>query len=73
MFIFSPEEGTPAFVLPNKVITEIAEARKDNVISFQKRISKKKNHLYICSKMKILLEKISENNELIGRSYHFAP
>ena len=23
--------------------------------------------------MKILVEKISDNNELIGRSYHFAP
>ena len=73
VFIFSPEEGTAAFTLPKKVSPEIAEARKDNVISIQQNISKDKNQSYIGSKMKILVEKISDNNELIGRSYNFAP
>ena len=73
VFIFSPEEGTSAFDLPNRVSLEVAEARKDNVISVQQNISKKKNQSYIGSKMNILVEKISNNNELIGRSYHFAP
>ena len=73
VFIFSPEEGTAAFDLPNKVSPEVAEARKDNVISVQQNISKDKNQSYVGSKMKILVEKISDNNELIGRSYNFAP
>jgi len=73
VFIFSPEEGTAAFDLPNRVFPEVAEARKDNVISVQQNISKNKNQSYVGSKMKILVEKISDNNELIGRSYHFAP
>ena len=73
VFIFSPEEGTSAFDLPNRVSQEVAEARKDNVISVQQNISKDKNHLYVGLKMKILVEKISDNNELIGRSYNFAP
>ena len=73
VFTFSPEEGTSAFVLPNRVPSEIAEARKDNVISVQQNISKDKNQLYVGSKMKILVEKISDNKELIGRSYSFAP
>ena len=73
VFIFSPEEGTSAFALQNRVAQETAEARKDNVISVQQNISKKKNQSYVGSKMNILVEKISENNELIGRSYHFAP
>ena len=72
-FIFSPEEGTAAFHLPNKVSPEVAEARKDNVISVQQNISKDKNQSYVGSKIKILVEKISDNNELIGRSYNFAP
>ena len=59
--------------MPNKVSPEVAEARKDNVISVQQNISKDKNNSYVGSKMKILVEKISNNNELIGRSYHFAP
>ena len=73
VFIFSPEEGTAAFHLPNKVYPEVAEARKDNVISVQQNISKNKNQTYVGSKMKILVEKISDNKELIGRSYNFAP
>ncbi len=73
VFTFSPEEGTAAFHLPNKVSPEVAEARKDNVISVQQNISKDKNQTYVGSKMKILVEKISDNNELIGRSYNFAP
>ena len=73
VFIFSPEEGTAAFHLSNKVSPEVAEARKDNVISVQQNISKNKNQAYVGSKMKILVEKISDNNELIGRSYNFAP
>ena len=73
VFIFSPEEGTHAFELPNRVSLEIAEARKDNIISIQQIISKNKNQSYIGSKMKILVEKVSDNHELIGRSYNFAP
>ncbi len=73
VFIFSPEEGTAAFDLPNKVSQEVAEARKDNVISIQQNISKDKNQSYVGSKMKILVEKILDNNQLIGRSYNFAP
>ena len=73
VFIFSPEEGTSAFDLPIRVLQEVAEARKDNVISVQQKISQNKNQSYIGLKMKILVEKISDNKELIGRSYNFAP
>ena len=73
VFIFSPEEGTAAIDLPNKVSQAVAEARKDNLISVQQNISKNKNLTYVGTKMKILIEKISENKELIGRSYNFAP
>jgi len=73
VFIFSPEKGTAAFELPNKISPKVAEARKDNIISVQQNISKYKNQSYVGSKMKILIEKISDNNELIGRSYNFAP
>ncbi len=73
VFIFSPEDGTAAFDLPNRVLPEVAEARKDNVISVQQNISKDKNQAYVGSKKKVLVEKISDNNELIGRSYNFSP
>ena len=59
--------------MPNRVFPEVAEARKDNVISVQQNISRDKNQAYVGSKMKVLVEKISDNKELIGRSYNFAP
>ena len=73
VFIFSPEEGTKACDLSNRVSLEVAEARKDNIISVQQEISKKKNQAYVGLHFKVLVEKISNNFELIGRSYHFAP
>ena len=73
VFTFSPEEGTIAYDLPNRVTPEIAEARKDNILSIQQSISKMKNQSYVGSIFKVLVEKILNNNELVGRSYHFAP
>ena len=59
--------------MPNKAFPDVAEAIKDQVFSVQQNISKDKNQSYIGSEMKILVEKISNNNQLIGRSYNFAP
>ena len=59
--------------MPNRVPSDVADARKDNIISIQQTISKKKNQLYVGKKVKVLVEKIGENKELIGRSYNFAP
>ena len=53
--------------------SEVSDARKDNIISIQQTISNTKNQLYVGSRIKVLVEQISEDNELIGRSYHFAP
>lgn len=73
VFTFSPEKGTAAYDFADKVPREIAEARKDNIISIQQEISKKKNKRFIGSKLKVLIEDISTDNQLIGRSYNFSP
>ena len=39
----------------------------------KQNISKDKNNSYVVLKMEILVEKISDNNQLIGLSYNFAP
>jgi len=73
VFTFSPEKGTKAYDFSDKVPREIAEARKDNIISIQQEISKSKNKRFIGSKLKVLIEDISTDNQLIGRSYNFSP
>ena len=73
VFTFSPEEGTQAYDLPDRIPQEIADARKDNIISIQQDISKDNNKRFMGKSLKILVEKISEDNQLIGRSYNFSP
>tara|TARA_B100000073_G_C23735819_1_gene572136 strand:- start:1049 stop:2398 length:1350 start_codon:yes stop_codon:yes gene_type:complete len=73
VFTFSPEEGTTAFQLPDRVPKEIADARKDNVMSFQEQISKRRNESYVGSEVKVLVEELTPENQLVGRSYHFSP
>ena len=73
VFTYSPEEGTSSFKLPSRVPKEIANARKDNVMSIQEKISKKRNESYLGSKLKVLVEELTSDNQLVGRSYHFSP
>ena len=73
VFTFSPEEGTLAFELPNRVSKEIAQSRKDNIMSAQEEISKNKKQSLIGLQIKVLVEDVSEKNQLIGRSFHFSP
>ncbi len=73
VFTFSPEKDTKAFDLPNRISKEVANARKDNVISVQQEISKKKNQKFVGNKMKVLIEEVDNSGQLIGRTYNFAP
>ncbi len=74
VFSFSKEEGTPAANLPNQVAQNIAEARKDKIISIQQPISEAKNQACIGRKVDVLIErKDIETNQLIGRCSRFAP
>ena len=73
VFTFSAERGTKAYDLPQHISKDIAEARKDNIIAIQQEISKKKNQDLVGLDIQVLIETINHNDELVGRSYHFAP
>ncbi len=74
VFIYSPEEGTKAATLPNRVQRKIAEARKDKIISLQQPIATEKNQAWIGRTVDILVEKEnSDTGEIIGRCSRFAP
>ena len=73
VFTFSPEKGTKAYDLPHRVPKEIAEARKDNIISIQQEISKNRNQRFLGKDLKVLIEGVSDDNQLKGRSYNFSP
>lgn len=74
VFTFSPEEGTPAYNLPNQLPQEVMDVRRDALMEAQQPISLKKNQACIGRVVDVLIEQEHpETGELVGRSARFAP
>ena len=74
VFTFSPEEGTPAYKLPNQLPQGIRDARRDALMEIQQPISLKQNQKSIAQAVDVLIEQQNpQTGELIGRSSRFAP
>jgi len=74
VFTFSPEEGTPAYNLPNQLPQEVMEARRDALMAAQQPISLKKNQGAVGKVIDVLIEQEHPSTgERIGRSARFAP
>jgi ribosomal protein S12 methylthiotransferase len=73
-FTFSPEEGTPAYDLPNPVPQDVMDARRDALMELQQPISLKKNRGEVGKVVDVLIEAENpETGELVGRSARFSP
>ncbi|MEH2069378.1 MAG: 30S ribosomal protein S12 methylthiotransferase RimO [Nostoc sp.] len=74
VFTFSPEEGTPAYKLPNQLSQEVMDERRDQLMELQQPISQKKNQQEVGKIVDVLIEQENpESGELIGRSGRFSP
>lgn len=74
VFTFSPEEGTPAFSLPNQVPQSVMDQRRDALMTVQQPISLRRNRAQVGKVVDVLIEQENpETNELIGRSARFSP
>jgi ribosomal protein S12 methylthiotransferase len=74
VFTFSPEEGTPAYTLPNQLPQEIMERRRDQVMEIQQPISLRQNQKSIGKIVDVLIEQENpEKEQLVGRSLRFSP
>ncbi len=74
VFTFSPEEGTPAYSLPNPLPQSVMDARRDQLMQVQQPISLKKNQQEIGKVVNVLVEQENpETGELVGRSPRFSP
>lgn len=71
-FVFSPEEGTLAASLPDKVHHSIARKRCRILMELQESISLERNTSLIGSRMEVLVEHV-DGKHAIGRSYRDAP
>ena len=74
VFTFSPEEGTPAYNLPNQIPAEVMTERRNQLMELQQPISFQKNQQEIGKVVDVLIEQENpEGGELIGRSGRFSP
>lgn len=65
VFTYSDEDGTPAFELPNKVDTTIAEKRRTRLMKEQAKISKQLNKDKIGHTYRVLFEGLSQESDLL--------
>ncbi|MEB3354552.1 MAG: 30S ribosomal protein S12 methylthiotransferase RimO [Cyanobacteriota bacterium] len=74
VFTFSPEEGTSAATLPNQVPTEVAQARKDRLMTLQQPIAAACNAAWVGRIVDVLIEQENPSTgEMLGRCARFAP
>ena len=73
-FIFSPEEGTPAFDLPDQIDDETKQRRYDVIYELQKEISAEQSKKRLGQVTKVNICSVSDDGIFyIGRSYGESP
>ncbi len=74
VFTYSPEEGTPAFKLQNRVSDKIANDRKDELMSIQQKISQENLQKNIGKTLYVIIDNYdSKLKAYIGRTQYDAP
>ncbi len=68
VFVFSPEEGSPAFNLPDRVPLKVADERAQILLSVQRAVSLRKNRRILGSTVEVIVDKPG-----IGRTQGDAP
>lgn len=73
-FIFSPEEGTPAYDMPDQVEEETKQRRYDEIYELQKEISAEQSQKRLGTVTKVNICSVSDDGIFyIGRSYGESP
>lgn len=74
-FVFSPEEGTAAFGMPELPARDVAEERRDRLMQTQQTIVDRKAASLVGTEDRVLLERPVAGKQAVwrGRSYRQAP
>lgn len=74
VFTYSPEEDTPAAVMPDQIDEEVKKDRQAELMELQQEISLDKGQEKIHTEVKVMIEgKVAEENAYVGRTYGDAP
>ena len=72
-FTYSPEEDTPAAVMPDQIPEEVKQDRLDRLMRLQQEISLKRNQLRVGSTVEALVESVRDDGMAVARSQAEAP
>lgn len=72
VFIFSPQENTPAYTMQGQVDEDVKQKRQETLLTLQNQISADINEKTIGKKLLVLCEG-KEDGRYIGRSYKDSP
>ena len=70
VFVFSPEEGTPAADMDGQIPRAVAEQRRDRLMEIQQRISAEQQQTMIGQHVEVLVEGVSDETELLLKGRH---
>ena len=73
-FTYSPEEDTPAAVMPDQIDEEVKEDRQADIMELQQEIAFDKAEDMIGREVLVMIEgKVADENAYVGRTYRDAP
>jgi ribosomal protein S12 methylthiotransferase len=72
-FIYSREEGTPAYRFNGQISDKKKKERFDSVMALQQEIAKEINQRFLGQSLEVLIDEKKENGLYIGRSQYDAP
>lgn len=70
VFTYSPEEGTAAFKLPNRVSARVAQERREIIMEAQQEIARERNASFVGKMIEVLVEGPSEESDLLIAARH---
>ena len=74
VFTYSPEEDTPAAVMPDQIEEEVKEDRQADLMELQQEIAFDNAEKMIGREMLVMIEgKVADENAYVGRTYRDAP
>ncbi len=73
VFEYSKEKNTIAYKLPHQVYAKDKKARKNKLLRLQQRISREINEGFIGKEMPCIVEALTQDGQVIARSYRDAP
>jgi len=73
VFAYSREKGTAAAQLPNQVPAQVAQDRRDQLMSEQQGISRGRNRRWVGRTMEVVIEGSDRRGRWLGRSHRDAP